>query len=289
MRINVIAATGRLGGKVVEALLEMGLAPENIIASVRTPSKADGLAAQGIEVRRADYDDYESLETAFAGTDVLLLIPSTAAVEPRVAQFGNAVRAAKAAGVGRIVFAGVYTATPESLFQVAPFILYAESKIRQSGLEWTLVRANMYMESMLGWLGRFVEEGRLPYPLREGRIAFVAYGDLGRSIAAVLKGNGMHGKIFELSGPEAPSMAELAQVLSEETKELIRFDFPSEQDYLAFSKMDKASPALLDILLSMYRSAEAGEWSRVTDHVEQLTGRKPTSIREMAREMWKGR
>lgn len=288
MKINIIGATGRLGSKVIEALLERGVGPSDLIASVRTPEKAAGHAERGLEVRRADYDDYDSLEEAFQGTDVLLLIPSTAAVEPRIQQHANAVRAAKAAGVGRIVFAGVATASPESLFEVAPFILYAESKIRLSGIPWTLLRNNMYMESMLGWLKRFKEEGKLPYPLKEGRIAFVAYQDLAHATAAACMSKGAEGKIYELTGPDAPSMPELAALLSEETGADIRFEYPSEQDYLQFSKMDKASPVMLQILLSIYRAAEAGEWGNVTGHVEELTGRAPISIREMVREMERG-
>ena len=285
MKINVIGATGNLGRLIMEELLKQGAAPSDLIASVRTPEKAAFLAEQGIEVRRANYDDYESLEAAFQGTDVLLLIPSFAAAEPRVVQHGNAVHAAEAAGVKRLVFAGVSTATTESLFRIAPFILYAESKIRQSRMEWTLLRNNMYMESMLGWLPRFRKEGILPYPLKVGKIAFVTRVDLARATAACLLGDGHAGKIYELSGPEALSMPELAEALSEVTGDTIVFKEPSEAEYVTFSHADGASEGMLATMLSIYRAAEAGEWSLVTDHIQELTGQVPRSVRDIAREM----
>lgn len=282
MKINVIGATGNLGRLVIDSLIQQGADPADLIASVRTPSKATALKELGVEVRRADYDDYESLVAAFQGTDVLLLIPTFAAPEPRVIQHGNAVNAAEAAGVKRIVFSSVATATPESLFRVAPFILYAESKLRLSKVDWTILRNNMYMDSMLGWLPRFEEEGQIPYPLKEGRIAFVMREDLGRATAACLMGEGHEGKIYELTGPEALSMPELAGLLSEVTGKEIRFERPSEADYVHFSHADNASEAMLDTMLSIYRAAEAGEWGNATDDVFRLTGQKALSVREVA-------
>lgn len=289
MKINVIGATGNLGSLVINSLLAQGANPSDLIASVRTPAKADGLRALGIEVRRADYDDYESLVTAFQGTDVLLLIPTFAAPEPRVIQHGNAIRAAEAAGVKRTVFSSVATASPESLFKVAPFILYAESRLRLSKMEWTILRNNMYMDSMLGWLPRFMEEGQIPYPLKEGRIAFIMRKDLGRATAACLMGEGHEGKIYELTGPEALSMPELAKVLSEVTGKEIKFGQPSETDYVHFSHADNASEAMLDTMLSIYRAAEVGEWGNATDDVFRLTGKKALSVSEVANQKVSGK
>lgn len=289
MKINVIGASGNLGRLVINSLLDQGASPSDLIASVRTPSKAAFLSEAGIEVRRADYDDYESLGSAFKGTDVLLLIPTFASPEPRVIQHGNAVRAADEAGVGRIVFSSVSASSPESLFRVAPFLLYAESKVRQSKAVWTILRNNMYMDSMLGWLPRFEKEGWLPYPLKEGRIAFVTREDLARATAASLLGEGHAGKIYELTGPEALSMPELAKVLSEVTGKEISFDYPSEDDYIRFSNADGASEGMIATMLSIYRAAEAGEWGNATDHVYQLTGQPARSVREVATQKIAGR
>ena len=95
MKINVVGATGQLGRKVMQALLDLRAAPEDLVVSVRTPEKAKDLSVQGMDVRRADYDEPETLREAFQGTDVLLLIPSTAPTEPRVRQHANVLEAAQ--------------------------------------------------------------------------------------------------------------------------------------------------------------------------------------------------
>ena len=125
----------------------------------------------------------------------------------------------------------------------------------------------------------------LPYPLKEGKIAFVTRADLARATAACLLGDGHAGKIYELSGPEALSMPELAKVLSEVTGDAIAFNQPSEAEYVTFSHADGASEGMLAMLLSIYRAAETGEWSRVTDHIQELTGQAARSVRAVAEEM----
>lgn len=140
MKINVTAATGQLGTKAVHALLEQGVAADDIVVSVRSPQKADEFAQKGITVRHADYEKPDTLVTAFRDTDILLLIPSSAPVEPRVMQHYHALEAAKSTGVNRIVFASFMAATPTSKFLIAPFLLYAESRLRLSGLDWIILR-----------------------------------------------------------------------------------------------------------------------------------------------------
>ena len=147
MKINVMGASGQLGQKVMAVLLEQGAAPEDLIASVRTLEKAANLKEAGIEVRCADYEKPESLVKAFAGTDVLHLIPSVANVEPRILQHCNAVEAAQQAGVKRMAFSSLSSAGfPDSRFVITPFMQYAEMKLRQSGMAWTILRDNMYLD-----------------------------------------------------------------------------------------------------------------------------------------------
>ena len=275
LMINVIGATGQLGRRVMMSLLNQGAAAGDLVASVRTPEKADDLAEQGVTVRRADYDDPDSLRTAFQGTEILVLIPSIAPVEPRILQHFNALQAAREAGVRRVVFASLATAGfLDSKFHITPFLLYAESKLRQSGMDWTILRNNMYLDPVAAWVPELIEMGRLPYPVKEGRVAYVARDDLARATAAVCLGSGHAGKVYELTGPESLSMPQVAETISRVTGQTVRFDSVTEAEYAEVSRTgEEAVPEfLIEILLSMYRAVDNGEFARATDHIERITG-----------------
>jgi NAD(P)H dehydrogenase (quinone) len=132
MVINIMAATSRLGPRVIDELLNSGVPSEQIIASIRELDKAQFLKDRGISLRLADYENQDTLLEAFMDSDVLLLIPTLAHVENRIRQHNNAIQAAKKAQVNRVVFAGFMTASVDSKFAVAPFMLYAESKFLQT-------------------------------------------------------------------------------------------------------------------------------------------------------------
>ena len=91
MTIAITGATGHLGGLVVDALLDQGLSADDLVAVVRTPSKAARLAERGVEVREASYTDSGALEKALYGVDKLLLV-SGSEIGQRAAQHANAGR-----------------------------------------------------------------------------------------------------------------------------------------------------------------------------------------------------
>lgn len=285
MKINVMGASGQLGRKVVRALLDQGAAAGDLIASVRTPEKVENFARQGVAVRRADYDDPQSLTAAFKGTDVLLLIPSTAPVEPRIQQHYNAIEAAKEACVQRVLFSSLSTAMLTSRFLITPFLLYAESKLRQSGLEWTILRNGMYLDPVAEWVPELVEMGRLPYPVKTGRVAYIARDDLARATAAACLDSDHAGQVYELTGPSALSMPELAGSISRVTGRPVRFDSISEAAFAEVCRQGQefVPEMMIQVLTSLYRAVDNGEFATVTDHVERLTGTPAESVESYLR------
>ncbi len=253
---------------------------DSLIASVRTPAKAKHFAEMGVEVRHADYDDIDSMKEAFEGTDVLSLIPTLAPIEPRMIQHTNAVEAAKAAGVGRVVFSSFATASPESKFHVAPFIVFAESKLRESRLDWTILRSGMYLDPIADWIPELVSMGRLPYPVKEGKVAYISRDDLARATAAACTGEGHAGRIYELTGAEALSMTKLAEIISEVTGKPIRFDSITDEEYAGICRTGKEEvpEIIIPMLTTLYHAVDNGEFEQVTDHVEKLTGRPPEPV-----------
>jgi NAD(P)H dehydrogenase (quinone) len=286
MKINVMTATGQLGRKVMDALLAQGAHPEDLIASARTPDKAADIAARGVTVRRADYEDTTSMEQAFQGSEVLLLIPSKATVEPRILQHARALDAAHAAGVKRVVFSSLSTAVPNSKFLVSPFMLYAESRLRLSGMDWTILRNGMYLDPVAAWVPELVAMGRLPYPVKSGRVAYISRDDLARATAAALLDSKHGGQIYELTGPYALSMPELAQAITQVTGQPVRFDSITEAKYAEICRTgeEAVSELMIEFLVSLYRAVDNGEFATITDHVERLTGTPAMPVKAYLRQ-----
>ncbi len=288
MKINVMAAGGQLGQEVLQALLDQNVLPEDIIASVRTPAKMQDWAAKGIQVRKADYDVFETMIAAFQDTEILLLIPSIVPVEPRVQQHGSAVNAARAAGVKRILFSSLTTAIPESRFFVSPFLLYAESKIRVNPMDWTLLRNTMYLDPVADWMPELVEMGRLPYPVKSGKVAYTSRNMIAQATAMACIQSGHSHKIYELTGNQALSMEEMAELIAKVTGTPIRFDSITDQEYVDICRTghEEVPEYLIEILTSIYWAVDNGEFARATDHIERLTGSAPESPQTYLSRRW---
>ncbi|NNJ24312.1 SDR family oxidoreductase [Alienimonas chondri] len=277
MTVFVTGATGALGGKIVDRLAG---GDATVIAGARNPDRANALREKVAEVRRCDYDDPASMRTAFEGVDVLMLIPSLAAVEPRIRQHADTLTAAKEAGVSRVAFASFMAAEPDSRFHVAPFLLYAESKLRLSGLDWTIARDGMYLDPVADWIPDLIRVGKLPYPVRHGRVSYIGRDDLARAFAALCTGDGHSERLYKLTGPRAVSMQELAAAVSRHTGEEITYERVSEERFIEICKAGEEPEELINVLLSMYRAVEHGEFEEATDHVKQLTGEPAASLEE---------
>jgi NAD(P)H dehydrogenase (quinone) len=278
MKINVLSATGQIGRKVVMSLLDQGASAGDLAATVRNRVKAQDLAELGVEVHNGDYEDPDSLRNAFQGTETLVLIPTTAPVEPRIQQHFNAVEAAKNSGVKRIMFASLTTAGFfDSKFLITPFFMYAESKLRLSGLDWTILRNNLYLDPIADWVPELVEMKRLPYPVKRGRAAYVSRDDLARATAAACINTGHSNKLYELSGSHALSMEELADTISRVTDQTVTFDSVTEEEFAQVCREGKeqVSDFLIEILTTLYRAVDNEEFENVTDHVEKITGSPP--------------
>ena len=278
MKINVLGGTGQLGSRIIDALLHAGATPDQLVVSCRNESKARRFADIGIEIRFADYDIPESLAPAFDSTDALMLIPSMAPVEDRVIEHDRILAGAKSASVGRIVFSSFGAARTDSMFLVAPYLVYAESKVRLSGIDWTILRNGMYLDPLAEWAPDLAKLGRLPYPVKCGHVAYISRDDLARASASALMQAGHSGQVYELTGPEAVSMPQLAGALTAATGTPIAFDCVSEPEFEAICREDDIPDEIVAILASMYRAVDHGEFAQVTDHVELLSGTPAESV-----------
>lgn len=215
----VTGASGHLGQAVINHLLTTYKVPANkIIATTREPGKLKDLAAKGVVVRDANFDDEAHLTKAFAGATRLLLI-STSAMEPgvRLKQHQNAVKAAEKAGVRHVV----YTSMPNpdtSAVLFAPDHAGTEKALTASKLEgWTVLRNNWYFENLFFSLPQALKSGTQYTAAAQGKIAYIARDDLARAAASVLASDKGGKATYTLSGSQEYTADEIANLVSAAT------------------------------------------------------------------------
>ncbi|SHK69389.1 NAD(P)H dehydrogenase (quinone) [Pseudonocardia thermophila] len=262
--ITVTGATGNLGGATIAALLETVPASE-LTAVVRNPAKAADLAAKGVTVRRGDYDDPDSLRAAFAGTDTLLLVSSpdtTPGVRPR--QHGNAIDAAKASGVRRIVYTSAIGAENATGFLADHTV--TEELLRTSGVAWTALRNTFYLHFLINpGLAAAVEAGELKAADGGRPVNFASVPDLAAAAAAALTEDGLENTVHELRGTVF-TLPELAEVLAEVSGRPVA--------YRAVPSSEFGETAF------MWDMIASGFFAEPSDDLENLVGRPPVSLRD---------
>jgi len=226
--IVVTAATGQLGRLVIANLLKTTPAAQ-IVAAVRDPAKAADLAAQGVQVRRADYTDPASLDAAFQGATKVLLISSND-LGNRVAQHRNAIDAAARAKVGLLAYTSVLHADRSTL-DLAAEHRATEDAVRASGLPYTLLRNGWYVENHTGSLGAALAHNALAGGAGEGRISAAARSDYAEAAAVVLTQSGAVEQVYELAGDSAFTLADLAAEVSRQSGKDIPFHNLPQAEY----------------------------------------------------------
>lgn len=226
--IAVTGATGKLGRLVIEFLLQRIPANE-VVAAARNPDKAADLAARGALVREADYTRPETLARAFTGVDKLLLI-SSSEIGQRVHHHRNVIEAAKRAGVRLLVYTSLLRADTSQL-NLAEEHRQTEAAIRASGLSFVILRNGWYTENYENAVRAAVRNGVLVGSAGKGRIASASRADYAEAAAVVLTTEGHEGKVYELAGDEAWTMADLAQEISRQVGREIPYQNIPPNDY----------------------------------------------------------
>lgn len=272
--LAVTGATGRLGGRVARLLAERGLGQRLL---VRDPSRAPRLT--GAEVVRCPYEDSEDTRAALAGVDVLLMV-SAAESADRLDQHRGLVDAAAAAGVRHVVYPSFMGAAADAGFTLARDHGATEDHLRASGMRTTMLRDCFYADVF----PLFATDGVIAGPAGDGRVAAVAIADVARVAADVLAApEGHEGRVYELTGPEALTLDEMADAITRATGRPTRYrEETLEEAYVSRSGYG-APPWQVDAWVSTYTAIRDGELERVTDDVEQVTGRPPLTVEQALR------
>lgn len=277
MKYLVTGATGHLGSFVVEALLKKVPASE-LAVSVRHPEKAQHLSAQGVEVRHGDFDQPESLAAAFAGVERLLLISADGDNETRIRQHETAVQAAKNAGVQFIAYTSVAKAD-ESTLGLAEVHRATEKAIRESGIAYSLLRNNWYLENEGGSVQAAAQGAPWVHATGSAKVGWATRSDYAHAAAAVLAGEGHDNTVYELSGKPI-TQAELAAIAGE----VLGKDIPVQNvDSAAYAEIMKGAGLpdfVVSMLVDMQSAIAQGALDVESNTLEQLLGRPAQPLSE---------
>lgn len=274
----ITAASGKLGQTLASAFAAKGLA-STVKLAARSPEKLAAQQAQGFAVVAADYDDLASLKAAFAGEDVAVIISGVGPNEARIAQHHNAIEAAKAAGVKRIVYTSAPNPAATSRFDWAKAHVATEAELKASGIAYTILRDNSYFSNNDPLFANAKQSGVLPFTGIAAKVAYVSHEDVADAIVGAVTGTGHENKVYELSGSEAWSAIDLAAILSEVTgKQISALDVPVSAFEDQFRAMGLPEFVATGVG-SFYAALGAGEYAATSRDVETLAGRPPTSAK----------
>ncbi|MFD0520978.1 Rossmann-fold NAD(P)-binding domain-containing protein [Paractinoplanes durhamensis] len=174
-----------------------------------------------------------------------------------------------------LVYTSFAGAAPDATFTLARDHWHTEQHIRDSGLAFTFLRDNLYADFLPFLVG---EDGVIRGPAGDGRAAVVAQDDIADALVAVLRDPAPHaGKTYEMTGPEALSLTEVAAIIGGSAT---YYDETLDEAY-ASREQYQAPKWQVDAWVSTYTAIAAGELARVSTDVETLTGHPATSLREL--------
>ena len=273
--ILVTGATGKTGGAAAQSLLKRGA---SIRVLVRSAEKAAALKEAGAELVIGNASDRDAVAKAMEGVErALLILPNS---DEQVAQEAQFVDLAKEAGVKHLVKMSSMEAVPGTTNPIPAIHVQSENYIRESGLPWTFIKPNFFMQNLMGSAGTIKEQGKFFMPMKDGKTAMADVRDLGEVMAAVLTQDGHEGQSYELTGPELLSFADVADRFSQALGRKIEYvDVPMD------GYMEKIAPFLLNdwhvsAVKELFSEIAAGGLDYTTDTVQKLLGREPISVKQ---------
>ncbi len=274
--LAVTGSTGGLGGRVARRLAESDQAQRLLVRDLARAPELD----RAVPVVFRDYEDHDSVLEALRGVTTLFMV-SAAENENRLGQHYAFVDAAAEAGVRHVVYTSFSGAAEDATFTLGRHHYFTEKHIEASGMQWTFLRDNLYLDVFPYFVG---EDGVIRGPAGEGRVAAVARDDVAACAATVLTGPGAHvGSAYELTGPEALTLTQIAETIGRVQSRDVSFHDETVEEAYESRRQWAAPDWQYDAWVSTYTAIAAGEMAHLSDDVLELTGRSPMSLEDFLR------
>ncbi|MEC5340949.1 SDR family oxidoreductase [Enterococcus casseliflavus] len=270
MKYLVTSATGDLAFNSVKFLIEL-VGKEKIAVTVRSLDKAKKLEDLGVEIKKADYFDKASLVTAFQGVNRVLFV-SSGELDKRKEQHKNVVEALIEANVDFVA----YTSAPnvqKSKAIVAPDHKFTEHLIEESGLEYSFLRNNWYLENEAMLFDAIKNTTTYIYSAGDGKAGWAKKSDYAEGAAKVLAGDFMKKKIYEFSG-QSLSYSELASLLQKEKEYKINLDSVTDDEYRRVLETSGFPEGAINFIVGIQKDIREGELETSSTDLEDILGRE---------------
>ena len=272
--LAVTGSTGNLGGRVARLLADSGVAQRLLARDVTRVPQLEG----GVPVSFTGYADRADAVRALEGVTTLFMVSGSESVDRRD-QHLTFVDAAAEAGVRQVVYTSFFSAAPDATFTLARDHYATEEHVKASGMGWTFLRDNLYLDVIPFFVG---DDDVLRGPAGDGVVSAVSYDDIAACAAEVLSAPDAHiGRTYDLTGPEALSLSAAAETLSASLGREITYHDESIEEAYESRRQWPAPDWQYDAWVSTYTAIAAGELAPVTDDVRTLTGRRPISLAEL--------
>jgi NAD(P)H dehydrogenase (quinone) len=271
--ILITGASGRIARRTAELLARDG---HSLRLMTRSPQSAPKLAQA--ETVRGDFAEPTTLKDAFAGVSTALVVSASGKPGERARLHRNAFQAAALARVGHVVYLSLQGAAPDSKYPFSRDHYQSEQYLFAAGLPCTVLRDAFYIDM---FLEQFDAEGVVRGPARQGRGAFVSREDVARAAAsALLK---QPGGIYDVTGPETLSVADIARRLSTLVGRQLRYEDESAE--AARERLNRLEPLAwrVDLSIGWFEAIAAGELGRTSDTILRFTGRAPLTLEDYFR------
>ena len=276
MTYLITGATGDVGSKVVERLLQRGDRPR---VFVREEKKARSRFGDRVDVFVGDLTYAASLRAALEGVDAFFLVKTGPQIP---AQDEGAAQVAKAAGVKHLV--KLSSMDVEQGLAIGAWHERGEAAIRASGIPFAFVQPTGFMSNLLAWAPSIKAEGVVRASTGDGRRAFIHSDDIAAVATKALTTREYDGESIPITGPEALSFAEVTAKLGSAIGKPLTFQPISDEEARQRYAAGGASSLETEAHVSLWRAIREGRLANITDIVERILGRKPIAMDQWAME-----
>jgi len=286
--ILVTGATGNLGKATINSLLNNGTDAKDIAALVRDEAKGTTLKSNGIQVRLGDYQDPESLKSAFQGVEKLLLVSSSSDIVQRFEQHKNVIDAAIATGVSLIVYTGFDMKNLRQNTMVKDVEYHADTTdyLKQMDIPYTLMHNTLYADMIPVIAGKNILENGISIPAGNGKVPFLPITEMAEALAVVMTNPGHENKEYIIAAETACSFAEIADMISEITGTTVAYNPVEATAYIAQLIHQGIYEADAAYLARFAGAIAHGEFETNKSDVKQLLGRAAIRLPDFLRSLY---
>ena len=277
--ILLTGATGKTGSATAKALNEKGI---TFRALIRNEEKRGDIESLGGEVVIGSIENKEAVDQSMVDVETaLILLPNS---ENQLSLEKQLVDSAKQAGTKRVVKMSSIEATPDATSPIPKLHLESEEYIKQSGLNWTMIKPNFYMQNLLASAGTIKDQGKIFLPMGEGKTGMIDTTDVGKVLAKVLSEDGHESMNHEITGPEILSFNEVAEIFSKGLDKQVDYVDVPLAAYKETLGQFLTNQWHLDAVIDLFKGIADGGIEEKTDTYSELMGESPKSLSEFISE-----